>query len=170
MRVTVTNSGARNSRCCTIATRGDFTQTNGCGSKLAPGKNCNVDVQFVPAASGTRFGNLTVRSDDPASPQIVVLTGTGTAVQVSPTSLVFDPERVGKTSPPQDVQVTNMNSVSLPIASITASGDFAQTNDCPNPLPANANCKISVTFTPTQTGTRTGSVSIVDTDSTSPQQ
>ena len=39
---------------------------------------------------------------------------------------------------------------------ITASGDFSETDNCLNAVNAGANCAIQVTFTPAQPGARTG--------------
>jgi len=168
-RLTVKNSGSRPINCCTITSRGDFAQTNSCKSRLRGGESCTVDVTFLPTLSGPRFGNITIRSDDPASPLVPVMTGTGTGVLISPPNLVFDPQQVGSTSPPKNVTLTNKSGSPLPIGGIVTSGDFAQTNTCTSPLAPNASCTVSVTFTPSQSGTRTGTVSVSDTDMTSPQ-
>jgi len=60
-----------------IATTGDFSQTNNCGTSLAPGTSCTVSVVFTPTASGTRSGTLPITSSDAGSPQSVKLSGTG---------------------------------------------------------------------------------------------
>jgi hypothetical protein len=52
----------------------------------------------------------------------------------------------------------------LNINSILASGDFAQTNNCPASLNTGANCTINVTFAPSNTGSRSGSLTVNDTD------
>src|SRR5262249_14159556 len=57
----------------------------------------------------------------------------------------------------------------LTITSITASGDFTQTNGCAGSLAAGASCPIVVTFVPTAAGSRTGAVTIVDNAAQSPQ-
>ncbi len=57
----------------------------------------------------------------------------------------------------------------LSVASIVASGDFSQTNNCGTTLAINAACQVSVIFTPTATGQRTGTVAITDNASDSPQ-
>ena len=56
----------------------------------------------------------------------------------------------------------------LDITSIVASGDFAQTNDCPATVAPAGFCTLSVTFTPTAAGTRTGAVTITDNASGQP--
>src|SRR5208283_5164944 len=50
----------------------------------------------------------------------------------------------------------------LSITSITASGDFSQTNTCGSSVAAGAHCTLSVTFKPTAPGTRTGAVTLTD--------
>jgi hypothetical protein len=78
---------------------------------------------------------------------------------------------VGTTSASQPVTLTNNGTAALTITTIAASGDFAQTNNCPGSLPATAGsntCTINVTFTPTATGTRNGMLSVTDNASGSP--
>src|SRR5205085_481666 len=72
--------------------------------------------------------------------------GTGGTVTLSPSSLNFGNQTVGTTSASQAVTLTNNQSVSLSITSITTSGDYAQTNTCGTSLAANSSCTINVTF------------------------
>jgi Abnormal spindle-like microcephaly-assoc'd, ASPM-SPD-2-Hydin len=55
----------------------DFTQSNNCGTTLGPGAECNIEVTFKPAITGTREGTLTALDSDSGSPQSAVLSGTG---------------------------------------------------------------------------------------------
>ncbi len=57
-----------------ISTTGDYSQSNNCGSSLAAGAACAINVTFTPGASGTRSGNLQITGD---SPQSVPLSGMG---------------------------------------------------------------------------------------------
>ncbi|WP_248960639.1 ThuA domain-containing protein [Sphaerisporangium perillae] len=75
--VTVTNNGTATANLGTVATTGDFAQTKTCGTTLAAGASCTVNVTFTPTASGSRTGTLTVASNDPNSPLTVTLSGTG---------------------------------------------------------------------------------------------
>ncbi len=95
-------------------------------------------------------------------------TGGGT-VTLSPNSLNFGNQSVGVPSTPQTVTLTNNQSVSLTITSVTTSGDYSQTNTCGTSLGANASCTISVTFNPTTTGTRTGTLTVNDNGPGNPQ-
>lgn len=71
-------------------------------------------------------------------------------------------------SPGIAVNLTNIRSTNITVSSITATGDFTQTNNCTTVKPTGT-CKIQVYFTPQATGKRTGTLTVVDNDSTSPQ-
>ncbi len=169
--VTLTNSGTAALKITSVAASGDFAETNTCGSSLVTGATCSIVVTFTPTATGTRPGTLTIADSATGSPQTVALTGTGTApaVTLSATTLGFAQQAVGSTSAAQTVMLTNSGQAALTIASVGASGDFAQTNTCGTSLAAGANCNITVTFTPTATGTRTGIVTLTDNGPGSPQ-
>jgi len=75
------------------------------------------------------------------------------------------------TSAVQTVTLTNTGTGALTINSIAASGDFAETNNCPiSPatLAASGPCTISVTFSPVAVGPRAGMLTITDNASGSP--
>jgi Carbohydrate binding module (family 6)/F5/8 type C domain/Abnormal spindle-like microcephaly-assoc'd, ASPM-SPD-2-Hydin len=77
--VTLTNTGTAAASVSSIATSGDFSQANTCGTSIAVNASCTVNVSFRPTASGTRTGTLTVTSNASNSPTTVALSGTGTA-------------------------------------------------------------------------------------------
>ncbi len=97
----------------------------------------------------------------------------GTAVapiaRFSSSSLVFSAQAVGTSSSTQTVTLSNPGDAAVPVSSITASGDFAQTNNCGNALAAGAICTISVTFKPAAAGPSTGTLSISEEPAGSPQ-
>jgi N,N-dimethylformamidase beta subunit-like, C-terminal/Abnormal spindle-like microcephaly-assoc'd, ASPM-SPD-2-Hydin/Cep192 domain 4 len=169
--VTLTNTGSVTLNITNIAASGDFAQTNNCGSSVAGGASCTISVTFTPTATGARSGALTIMDDALNSPQQVSLTGTGIApaVSFSPTSLTFSGQLIGTTSAAKPVTLTNTGAGVLSIASIAASGDFAQTNNCGSSVAGGANCTISVTFAPTAPGTRTGAITLTDNAADSPQ-
>ncbi len=176
--VTLANTGNASLNLTSIAVTGtnsgDFAQTNNCGSSVAAGANCTISVTFTPTAPGTRSSSLSITDNASGSPQSVSLTGTGAAasapvVGLSTSSLTFAGQIVGTTSAAQSVTLSNTGNASLNLTSVSASGDFAQTNTCGSSVAAGANCTISVTFTPTASGTRTGTLSITNNASGSPQ-
>ena len=54
---------------------GDFAQTNTCGSSLAPGASCQVNVTFTPAGGPSRVATLQFTDNAPSSPRAVALAG-----------------------------------------------------------------------------------------------
>jgi hypothetical protein len=75
--VTVTNTGGAAASVSSVAVSGDYLQTNTCGSSIAAGASCTVNVSFRPTVAGTRTGTVTVTSNATNSPTTVALTGTG---------------------------------------------------------------------------------------------
>ena len=59
-----------------------FAETNNCGSSLAAGANCAINVTFTPETSGALTAQLVANDSAPGSPQTCNLTGTG--VQPTP--------------------------------------------------------------------------------------
>ena len=163
--VTLTNSGTSTLNISSISTSGDFSQTNNCGTSLAAGASCTLNVAFTPTATGTRTGTLTIADNaSNGSPQTASLSGTGVSAiaALSPTSLTFANQNVNTTSTTQAVKLTNSGTGTLSISSISISGDFSQTNNCGTSLAAGASCTLNIAFTPTAAGTRTGTLTMAD--------
>lgn len=172
--VTVTNSGTATLNISSITTSGDFAQkivAQSCGSTLAVGKSCKIEVTFTPTQAGARTGSLVITDNAPDSPQTVPLSGTGAAqATLTPATKKFPTEKVGTSSPASVFTLTNKQKVALTSIAISTTGDFAvSSTTCTTSLAAKANCKISVTFTPTATGTRTGTLKVADSAVGSPQ-
>jgi ASPM-SPD-2-Hydin domain-containing protein len=91
------------------------------------------------------------------------------SVSFSTNNLTFGDEVVGTASQPLPITLANTGTATLIIASISASGNFAETNDCGSTLAAGANCVINVTLTPNITGSVSGTVSFTDNAGGSPQ-
>jgi hypothetical protein len=68
----------------------DFLQWNNCGSTLAAGASCTINVTFSVASSGSRSAFVAVTDDAHGSPQMVSLSGTttddGAAASLTPSS------------------------------------------------------------------------------------
>lgn len=165
--VTLTNTGTSSLTISSLSASGDFAESDNClaRSPLAAGTgNCTISITFTPTATGTRSGAVTI--NDGVGTQSVTLTGVGQApgVQLSPASLAFASQVVNTTSPSQNITLTNSGTSSLAVTSVSASGDFAQTNTCigGSPITASGTCTITVTFTPTAVGARSGAITIVD--------
>lgn len=73
--VALTNSGTGTLLISSIVATGDFGQTSNCGSSLAAGATCYINVTFTPAAAGLRTGVLSVNDNAPGSPHTINLSG-----------------------------------------------------------------------------------------------
>jgi hypothetical protein len=75
--VTLSNGTSAALTITSVATTGDFAETNNCGASLAASANCTINVTFTPTAAGARAGSLVVTDSGAGSPRTVALTGTG---------------------------------------------------------------------------------------------
>jgi hypothetical protein len=137
------------------------------------GETVSSDFPTTPGAFQTTGGGYCFGS--PCSDAFIVKFSfpTGPGLALSPPSLTFAPQAVGSTSATQKARLSNDGTLALSITSIVASGDFAQTNDCPvspGTVPPAGLCTLTVSFTPTATGIRTGAVTITDNAAGSPHQ
>ena len=81
--VTLTNTGSAVLDLAGISVSGDFAETDDCGSSLAVGGSCTIDVTFTPTDVGARTGEVTITSNAPSSPDTIALSGTGTDFSIS---------------------------------------------------------------------------------------
>jgi len=179
--VTLSNPSGLTLNISSIAVTGtdpnDFSQTNTCGSSVAPQRSCTITVTFKPTQVGPRTASVTITDNAADSPQQIALSGTGVVSgpngTFSPTSLTFATQLVGTTSPAQSITLTDYGTAALSISSITIkgadAGDFAQTSNCGSSVAPEASCTINVTFRPTQRGSRTAALSVADNAPGSPQ-
>ena len=166
--VKLTNSGSGPLSIGSIVASGDFSQSNDCGSSLAAGSNCTVNVTFNPSALGAVTGVLTFTDSADTSPQLVKLTGTGEApLTVNPTSLTLPSTAVGSTSS-ASVTLTNGQTTVMSLSAV-ASADYSVTGGtCGNSLAGGASCTVTVTFAPQYKGTIKGALDITSSSVFSP--
>jgi hypothetical protein len=171
--VTVTNTGSYNVQLGSFTITTNPSNVYGVSnidcptgaSSLAPGAACHLNVSFTPNAASTFNGTLTVSHNGANASTTDSLSGTGgcTVNCGSGTAsfnlkhLDFGSQAVNTTSTAQAVTLTNVGSGSLAV-SLSTTGDFQQTNNCPASLGAGSSCTVNVTFTPTAIQTRTGTL------------
>jgi hypothetical protein len=165
--VTLTNSGAGILSISKIAVSGNFSQTSNCGSTVAPSGTCTLLVRFQPTSLDVLRGSISITDNATASPQSLLLSGVGTAVQLTPVTLSFGNQPVGTTSLPKTVTVSNKSHQTVKISSIAIHGadpsDFhLVSTTCGASLASGASCFVKVKFIPTVTGKRTATVAISD--------
>lgn len=167
--ITVTNSGTAALNVTQIIVTGDFTETDNCtgvAGGLVPSASCTVSVMFLPSATGTRNGVLTIYGNVSGGQVTAQLSGTGTApgaIVLNPISLLFPATTIGSTSPAENITISNTGGVSATLTTPVVTGDFAiSANTCLATLAPYTGCIVSITFSPMATGTRTGTFSITD--------
>jgi hypothetical protein len=172
--VILTNSGSAALSITNVsfngADPGDFSQTNTCGTSLAPGANCSISITFTPKLKGTRSAALALADDAAGNPQLIALSGTGTVVQLNPASLLFVVPPGQSAS--RSTTLTNVGSTTLSINGITLRGPpgvFQLTNTCGSSVAAGKTCSITVTFKPFARALYSADVYVYDNGGGSPQ-
>ncbi len=145
-----------------IMTNSAVTTTGSISYALAtnPGVACTGTFKFP----NVRQFDQRVYQLDPA--------GSAPAVSLDATSHNFGNQGIGVQSAGFVVTLRNTGNAALSISSITASGDFASSSNCPmspSTLGMGSSCTITARFTPTQAGARSGSILIGDNAADSPQ-
>jgi phospholipase C len=75
---TLVNAGSTNVNISSISLVGaDFQQSNNCPKALAASSTCTFTVSFTPSALGPRWGQIRIDDDDPGTPHLMRLVGTG---------------------------------------------------------------------------------------------
>jgi hypothetical protein len=158
--VTVKNTGNTALGIQSITISGEYTQANNCPASLAAQASCQVQVSFKPTGINTRSGALSVLTNASTTASQVSLTGVGTYVKLSPTSLAFGSRTVGSTSSAQTVTLTNTATYAVKITGVSIASSFLQSNNCGSQVAAKGSCTFSVRFRPTSKGTKTGALNV----------
>lgn len=157
--VTIANIGSQIVTFTSVAVVGanpsDFLVNDLCGSTLAVGASCSVQVSFHPTKPGARAASLNITDSAVTSPQSVTLSGTGNALFVSNTLLDFGDVNVGSSSS-EPVELRNLGPKPISIIQVKIGGrnpsSFSQTNTCGASIPAKGSCEFTVKFTPQTQG------------------
>ena len=113
--VTLTNNGTALLTISGISANAGFSQTNNCGSTLAAGGSCTINVSFAPTTSGSAAGTLSVTDNASGSPQTISLSGNGTTqtTQLAVTTYHNDNSRTGENTQETILTLTNVNSTNF---------------------------------------------------------
>jgi sugar lactone lactonase YvrE len=159
-----------------ISVSANYSEADNCPASLTNGSTCTMYAYFVPTASGTLDGNITI-NDNGFFNQVntISLTGLGSAISLTGSPLAFGNEVVKVKSAAKTVTVTNNGAGTITMGAITLTNtaDYAiSANTCPasgKTLAAKGTCTISVTFDPQGTSAYRGAIVINDSDPSSPQ-
>jgi len=176
--VTLKNTGSGDLTVSSFSFSGTYAAdfavfSNGCGSAVAPGGSCTVQVEFSPTGStpGTLVADLDIASNAPLSPNKIVLSGSLILPPtVTPASLAFGDVVVGTTSAAKTVTLDNRQATAISVSSgISGSGFAISGGTCGSTLAAGKECTVLVTFAPAALGAVTGTLTLTDSpDSGSP--
>jgi Transmembrane protein 131-like N-terminal len=165
--ITVTNTGSISLNVSQVITTGDFSETNTCTAVLiAPNNSCTIQVSFLPTATGSRSGVLTVYGNVSGGQATASLSGNASAAEaivLTPVLLTFPATVINTTSALQNITISNTSNstITLQVPSITGDFKFAA-NTCGSSLGPNVGCTVSIAFSPTASGTRSGAFTITD--------
>jgi hypothetical protein len=165
--ITLTNVGSPNLPVKSISVVGvdakDFSiAPNKCVGVVTSDGACSFNVKFTPRASGPRNASVQIVYGDVGSPRAIPISGVGTPVALSPVSVNFGDQKVGTTSPPVTVTMSNLGGSAVAINDIAILGgaSFGETNNCGSSLAAHSSCAIKVTFTPNGLGGHSGTLKV----------
>lgn len=145
-------------------------------NKLEPGWDAVVEVSAkIPAttADGTALTAkawavpLEVR-DPKTDDNGASATATVRPLLNTPGVVWQDPVKIGTTSYPVTVTLTNRLDAPIPLKAIAVEGPFAQSNACPVELAVGDKCVVTVTFSPTAEGAASGKLTFSTADGAAP--
>jgi len=163
--VVLTDAGSSNVTISSISIAGaSFSVKNGAAVTLTPSQTTAISVDFVPTATGSAQGTLSVVSDASNPKMNIMLTGTGIAPssQLSPSSTTLNFGNTIVNAPASlPIVLTDQGTADLTISSVTATGTGFSVNGGTNAkLNPNGTGTINVTFDPTHTGSASGTVTV----------
>ncbi len=166
--ITVTNNGVAPLLVSMVAVTGDFNEADTCtAAPIAVSQTCTIQVRFLPTATGSRAGVLTIYGNVSGGQATTTLTGVGStaaAIVLNPLSLMFSATPINATSPAQNITISNTSgsSVALQIPSIAGADFKIAANTCVASLSPSTGCTVSIAFVPTASGSRSGIFTIAD--------
>jgi hypothetical protein len=171
-KVVLTNAGTAELSISSMTASEPFQANSQCGNAVAAGASCDIEVTFKPQATGRAAGLVTIIDSASSKPQVIEVFGVGTELETSPQSLKFPAQKVGTTSPPLAVKMTNHGSAAVSFNDIRIEGNnstsFSQRNDCGKGLSPGGSCTVAVRFAPNKTGPRHATLFVNAAGSSSP--
>jgi hypothetical protein len=165
--ITVTNIGSVPLSVSQVATTGDFNESDNCTTApIAPNSTCTIQVSFVPTATGSRSGVLTVYGNVSGGQATAPLSGNASAaaaIVLAPGMLTFPSTVINATSALQDITISNTSASAIALHAPSITGDFKLVaNTCASSLGPSVGCAVSIAFIPTASGVRSGTFTITD--------
>jgi hypothetical protein len=155
--LTLTNAGNASLGLTSLSFTGPFSlSSSSCGSALQGGESCAYSIVFSPTRMGSVAGDM--RLSTSAGSKTVGLGGIGlqSAAETNVGSLDFQGVKLGTSSAGQGALLQNTGNTPLDVTSVTVSGPFSVSQNCPSSLPGASSCLANVTFQPVEMGPASG--------------
>jgi hypothetical protein len=127
---------------------------------------------FSPGAFGVyalgdfnsdKVGDIAITSEGTFDTSTILALYSSTPVTyLFPAVLNFGLVPIGKTSPPQNVNLSNSGNALLKISAVKVTGDFVEQDNCGTTLQISQSCTIQVSFRPTTKDQRFGTLTLTD--------
>ncbi|HVN06135.1 MAG TPA: choice-of-anchor D domain-containing protein [Bryobacteraceae bacterium] len=144
------------------------------GIVIPAGQTCVIYLTFTPASVGYVNGTLNVSDSDTTSPQAVALSGTGTGIEFSPSTVTLSGNAGQRVS--SSVVMTNVgtstvmfNAAAIVGPNAAAWSVSATDPPCNGSLAAGATCTFTVYFTASIVGSESATYVAYDNSTGSPQ-
>ena len=165
--ITVTNPGTTAVAIAELSVSGSAYSVSGLTAPMtiAAGSNATFTVLFAPTAAGNQGGTVSIISNAPNSPNVLSLSGDGTAATIniaaSPSNLSFASVNAGSSSS-KSVTISNTGNSSVTISQVSVSAkDFKVSGiSTPMTLAGGQNTAMSVSFDPTASENITGNITV----------
>jgi hypothetical protein len=108
--VTLEDTGGTTVNITGASVTGDYSQTNDCPATLGAGSSCSFQVVFMPTATGTRTGTLSISTSATSSAQTIGLTGAGIGPLAGVFTQRYDNSRTGENTQEVFLTPANVNS------------------------------------------------------------
>jgi hypothetical protein len=136
------------------------TPPNDCGTGLAPGASCTIQLSVAGPGSGV----FSIFFDNGGQRTFTLFPlGASADPELSTAGIRFPLTFVGGVNLPRTITVTNTGNsdIVVPTPLLTGDPEFTvSANTCPNPLPSSQSCVIGVQFTPVIDGNRSSVLNV----------
>ncbi|MCP4104896.1 MAG: choice-of-anchor D domain-containing protein [Desulfobacteraceae bacterium] len=182
----ISNSGSASLLIYNIVLTGpdaaEFRIQDNCSEKtLAPSGYCSLEAVFSPTSKGNKIANIEIPSNDPDTPLIIALVGTGTHpsedpdISVTPVSHNYNNVIVLTGSQPASFNISNIGAANLVTGLIRITGKDAaefsiQSDSCSEKtISSSGSCSLVTVFSPTSEGSKSATVEIPSDDPDTPK-
>jgi len=167
--ITLSNPGTAVLTVASLSVTGSAYSVSGLTTPatVPAGGSATFSVLFTPTTNGALSGAVSIASDAPNSPNLLALSGTGTAATVTvaanPGSLTFSNVNAGSSSA-QSVTVSNTGNTAVTLSQITVNAKDFQISGLNTPvnLAVGQNAAMAVSFSPTAAEHVSGNITLLN--------